>query len=128
MPYHAIVKGVSPREIIAQVEADAADKAFDALRGMRDAAAIGLVAAERRIPGDLDRILASHALLHAAEGDLYEQAIMGAAARAGLPVHVVDPKTTIRPELDDLRRVIGPPWQKDHKLAATAAFLALDAL
>ena len=84
--------------------------------------------AVRSIPGDLDRVLGSHALLHAAEGALYEQAVLGAAAAAGRVAWLVD-RRTLRPtdEVEALRGRIGPPWQKDHKLAAMAALIALEA-
>jgi hypothetical protein len=88
--------------------------------------AVGIVGGGRIIPDALERILRSHALLHAAEGDLYEQAIVEGAAQAALPVLMVSPKTIeISPALDGAGKSLGPPWQKDHKLAATAALAAL---
>jgi hypothetical protein len=88
--------------------------------------AVAVVAPPRSIPTDIERALASHALLHAAEGGLYEEAIVDAATDAGLPVHTVEPRAiTPRLEIETLGRTLGPPWQKDHKLAATAAFVAL---
>ena len=67
-------------------------------------------------------------MLHAAEGALYELAVLDAAAAAGLPVLVVDPRTLApSDEVEALGRLIGPPWQKDHKLAAMAALVALEA-
>jgi hypothetical protein len=51
--------------------------------------------------------------------------ILEAAARAGLPAVLVEERTIeISAALDQAGKRLGPPWQKDHKLAATAALLA----
>jgi hypothetical protein len=89
---------------------------------------------------DLARILTSHALLHAAERDLYEQAVIEGANRAGLPVTTV-PATgklldhasqvlgvELGPSLAALGKAVGAPWQKNHKEATAAALVALDAV
>ena len=48
-----------------------------------------------------------------------------AAASCGLEALLVPPRTiAIRPEFAVAGKIIGPPWQKDHKLAATVAALA----
>ena len=59
---------------------------------------------------------------------MYERAVIEAANGIGLRVHTVDPKTIGIPSaIDLLGRTVGPPWQKDHKLAAVAALSALTA-
>ena len=101
-------------------------------------AAVGVVGGNRRLPTELPRILASHALLHASERDLYEQAVIEGATRAGLPVTTV-PATgklfdhasgvlgvALEPALAALGKSIGPPWQKDHKEATAAGLVALE--
>jgi hypothetical protein len=103
-------------------------------------AAVGVVGGNRRLPTELSKILAKHALLHAAERDLYEQAIVEGATRAGVPVTTV-PATgalfddasaalgvALEPSLAALGKSVGRPWQKDHKEATAAALLALHAL
>jgi hypothetical protein len=87
----------------------------------------------------LESILASHALAHAAEGRLYQQAILHGAEANGLRTLEV-PKRSIwevaetafgiggaelRRRIDGLRRDVGPPWAEDQKLAAVAAWIAL---
>jgi hypothetical protein len=125
-PYHAVAEHGASRDVIDAVAHAATELAARALESVARADAVGVVASERRIPPSLDQVLASHALLHAAEGHLFERAVIEAAADAGLPVHVVDPKTLAVPAaVDGLRSSIGPPWQKDHKWAATAALTAL---
>jgi hypothetical protein len=62
--------------------------------------------------------------LHAAEGALYEEALVDGAGKAGLPAVLVEERTIrIAPALDTIGKSLGPPWQKDHKLAASAALL-----
>jgi hypothetical protein len=65
-------------------------------------------------------------LLHAAEGALFERALLDAAATLGFDARMSDPKTVVIGDaLDGMRATLGPPWQQDHKLAAAAAFAAL---
>lgn len=128
-PYHAVAEAGARPEVIAEVERAATGVVADLLGSTDGLVGVGLVAADRRVPAELDRILASHALLHAAEGQLYEQAVLEGAAQVGLPVHVVDPKTLAVPEaVERLRQSIGAPWQQDHKWAAVAGLAALAAL
>jgi hypothetical protein len=87
----------------------------------------------------LESILASHALAHAAEGRLYQGALLQSAEAHGLDTLAV-PKRSIwehgesalgvaedelRLWIDQLRREVGPPWAQDQKLAALAAWIAL---
>jgi hypothetical protein len=87
----------------------------------------------------LESILASHALAHAAEGRLYQEALLDGAAALGLSAVAVPkrsiweegesalavPADELRKRIDELRREIGPPWAEDQKLAALAAWIAL---
>jgi hypothetical protein len=87
----------------------------------------------------LESILASHALAHAAEGRLYQHALLRGAELRGLETITV-PKRSIweqgeavlgvdrnelRQWIHELRREVGPPWAQDQKLAALAAWIAL---
>ena len=127
-PYHAIATLGAPAGVVDEVASAASTAAAAILRSFSRVDALGIVAAQRRIPSSLDRILASHALLHAAEGDLYERAVIEAGNDAGLRVHVVDPRSiTVPAAVDALRKSVGPPWQQDHKWATTAALAALAA-
>jgi hypothetical protein len=98
-----------------------------------------VAAAPRRLPSDLSEILASHPLVHAAEGRLFREAIAGAAELRGLPVtrfvqqdlyeqaatKIGTSDESLRAQLTGLGRALGPPWQQDQKEAAAAAWLAL---
>jgi len=136
-PYHeAAEAGMSTREarsLIRKVEVFAAKRASASLSALladmeqdsHQVAGIAVVATDRAIPDELERVLRSHQLLHAAEGDLFEEALVEGASSLGRPVARVVPPTSIPPDVDALRGTIGSPWQKDHKLAAAAAFTLL---
>jgi hypothetical protein len=92
-----------------------------------DLETVAVVGKVRNVPDDLRRILAAHALLHAAEGALYEEVLLDAAARADLPAVLVEERAIeISAALDAAGKKLGPPWQKDHKLAASAALIAVN--
>jgi len=88
---------------------------------------------------ELSRILASHALIHAAEGEFFRQAITEVSRERGLPVRAVKERELLdicaaelklspdklQKRLADWGRALGPPWRKDEKYAALAAWLAL---
>jgi hypothetical protein len=92
-----------------------------------------------RIPRNLARVLASHALLHAAEGELFRQALLAAADQHDLDVHVLPARdlvpvaervlardeATLREILATLGGALGPPWRKDEKDATLAGWVAL---
>jgi len=127
-PYHAIAEEGAPRSIIGKVEAAARAAVVTALQSFEKPDVVAVIAAPRQIPDELDRILASHMLLHSAEGDLYEQAVIDAMTSLGLATEAIPPQSIqISDAVDRLGRDVGPPWQKDHKLATAAALAALGA-
>jgi hypothetical protein len=97
------------------------------------------VAAPRQVPDDLSEILGSHPLVHTAEGQLFRDALADATEQLGLPltrfvqqelyeeaaVQVGTTDASLQAQLTGLGRALGPPWQKDQKEAAAAAWLAL---
>lgn len=107
-------------------------------RGHEVAGCALLTGSGRTLPALAD-ILASHALIHAAEGELFREAIRWTASRTGLAVFEVKEKEIftrgfeelgleeeeIRSRAAELGRAVGPPWTADQKLATTAAWLAL---
>ncbi|MDQ6613690.1 MAG: hypothetical protein M3083_02745 [Actinomycetota bacterium] len=150
-PYHAAVddrlSADEAAELVSRVEraaGAAATTALDAVAAKlsqsgRRVVAVGVAAGGRRIPSELSMILASHPLLHAAEGDLYEQALIEASANAGLAVTTLAPKTIFLDAACELSLTVadlgaaltatgkraGPPWQKDHREATAVALVAL---
>ena len=143
-------RGLQPAaaaELVQAAERIAAEQAAAALdRTVRDAAEEGAVVRSCAVVvgmfpagARLESILASHALAHAAEGRLYQGALLQGAESRGLATLAI-PKRSIweqgeaalgvaqdelRHWIDQLRREVGPPWAQDQKLAALAAWIAL---
>ncbi len=106
--------------------------------GHRVVAGVVLMAANRPLP-PLRAILASHALIHTADGEHFRAALRAAAARGGLAVSGVAERDVYENAAKALgleedvliqrvaafRKAVGPPWTQDEKLAAAAAWLAL---
>jgi len=88
-----------------------------------------LLGSGRELP-ELQKILASHALIHTAEGEMFRDAVAWAARACGLPLTTVREKELtaefLRP-VASLGKQIGPPWTQDQKFATAAAMLALHA-
>ncbi len=112
-------------------------KELDA-RGCRIAGAAVLLASGRPLP-PLAKILASHPLIHTAEGEFFRNAVSKACERLKIPVTAIrereveqQAKTTfgktasgIQRRISTLGASLGPPWTKDHKTAALAAAMIL---
>lgn len=152
-PYHEAA-GLDPGEAAALVEQatttayEAAGTELPALvdrlsAAGHDVVGAGVAAGPGSVREDLPlaRILAAHGMLHAAEGELYRDVLVDAAAGLGLPVTLLPPKEVpglarqvlgvddagARVVLTELGRPHGPPWTRDHKDATVAALLALEA-
>jgi len=151
-PYHAAEgrKLAIAEKIVARCAADSRRLARQAVRGAireleaQDHRVVGcglLLASGRPLP-ELESILASHALIHAADGELFRDALAHAVERSGLPVTRVREKEvfergarefhaaaeTLRRRVNEIGRPIGPPWTQDQKLACLAGWLALAAI
>ena len=99
----------------------------------------GLLLATRRPPSDLGQILASHALIHAADGELFRDALTHASESHGLKVFTAkenglldtavevlhQPQQELARRLTSLGSSLGPPWSQDEKLSALVAWLSL---
>jgi hypothetical protein len=149
MAYHAALEldVDAGAQLIAQVERSAeacAERALSHLAGrLRDSgydvAGVGIAIGTSPPPDDLAKILGSHTLLHAAEGELYRDALVAGAESADLPVTryankraISELAATLQVDTDalaerlaGLRRTLGAPWQKDHREATAAALLVL---
>lgn len=150
-PYHSAEKMLlgQARDFIERVRSEARQLAHRAIHRLQsdlqksDIALKScglLLASGKPLPG-LEKILASHALIHTADGELFREALLHASARCGLPVLSVKERElldragqTLRLKPADLtRRVtelgrpLGPPWSQDEKFASLAAWLALAA-
>lgn len=132
--YHAamdIELAAAARQIAAAAK-EAERSAFQAIDLVRAEHAVGrcaIVASPSSPPDELAAIVRAHPLIHTAEGALYRDAILAAASRHRLQVELFPPKTLSADaaELAEAGRGIGPPWGKDQKLAALAAWRMLRA-
>ncbi len=98
-----------------------------------------LLTASGHVLPDLRSVLASHALIHAAEGDHFRDALADAAsarrlaivrisrkelpARASEAIGISTKEAAAR--VAGFGKTIGPPWAADQKLAALAGWVAL---
>ena len=100
-----------------------------------------LLASGRPLP-ELSKILASHSIIHTADGEFFREALLHACAQAHLAVATIKDRelqataaTTLRRKppaltrfVNDLGKPLGSPWTQDEKFATLAAWLALAAI
>jgi hypothetical protein len=148
-PYHTAQKMAlgEAREFVKRVQNEARSLAYRAIRGLQSDSqeqgiqltSAGLLFASGRLLPTLEKILASHALIHTADGELFREAILHACARCGLrtagikekellehakSVLRLKPAALVR-RVSELGKPFGSPWSQDEKFAALAAWLAL---
>ena len=148
-PYHTAEKMPidKARSFLAGVESAARRLAAEAIRSAQGAldnqgfalrASALLLASGKPLP-DLQRILASHALIHTADGELFRFALLDAAERVGVAALAIRERqllaaastrlqlaaSGLAKKLTALGKPVGAPWSKDEKFAALAAWLSL---
>jgi hypothetical protein len=111
----------------------------DRLRGeYRMMGAAVLLASGRTLP-PLAKILASHSLIHTAEGEFYRDVFKKACEKLEIPVTGFRERTLdedfqarfgdaargVSQQIADAGRALGPPWTQDQKMATIAALLVL---
>ncbi len=148
-PYHAAEELPLPKaaalleRLSRQAQARAAAGLGAALQDLRaegyDVVRMVILAAAGRPLPPLESVLASHALIHTADGEHFRDAL--AAASEGLRLRVTRirekellarAEAALRRPAKDLQAVVtawgkalGPPWTQDQKLSALAAWTAL---
>jgi hypothetical protein len=148
-PYHSAEKIslAEGRSFISFVRGEARSLAREAIRsaqislrqeGYELTRCALLLASGRPLPA-LPQILASHALIHTADGELFREASLHASKRCGVEAFTtkeavlletasqalnLQPKELPR-RLTDLGGELGPPWTQDEKYAALVAWLSL---
>ena len=101
-------------------------------RGYKVAGCALLLASGRKLPS-LPDILASHALIHTAEGEFFRKVVREAFEELHVPVTGARERdieeqaqaTPMMERLSMLGRSIGPPWTKDEKTATLAGLMLL---
>ena len=115
------------RDLQAQLE----ERGYQLTRGAL------LLASGRPLP-ELEKILASHALIHTADGELFRECLLHASERCGLAVVSIRerelleqaakafraPRPSLLRRVTELGRPFGAPWTQDEKFATLAAWLA----
>ncbi len=148
-PYHTAEKMLlgQAREFIARMQAEARRLAYRAVRELASRAQeqgakltrCGLLLASGRALPTLEKILAFHALIHTADGELFREALLHASARFGLRDFTIKEKELLdraaqvfhaKPNelmrrVTELGRAFGAPWSQDEKFAMLAGWLAL---
>jgi hypothetical protein len=148
-PYHTAEKMLlgQAHEFIARMQAEARRLAYLAVRELEVRAQeqgvkltrCGLLLASGRPLPELEKILASHALIHTADGELFREALLHASKRFGLKEFTIKEKELLdragqvlraKPNelmrrVTELGREFGSPWSQDEKFATIGAWLAL---
>jgi len=144
-PYHTAEKMLAGqgREFIQRIRDEATRLAYRAIRELESKTQeqgvkltrCGLLLASGRPLPALEKILASHALIHTADGELFREALLHASNRCGLRDFRIKEKgqvlrlkgNALMRRVTELGRPLGSPWSQDEKFATIAAWLALAA-
>jgi hypothetical protein len=150
-PYHTAEKMPQgqAREFISRMRTESRRLAYRAVQELESRTQeqgvkltrCGLLLASGRPLPALEKILASHALIHTADGELFREALLRASARCGLRDFTIKEKELLdragqvfraKPNelmrrVTELGRPFGAPWSQDEKFATLAAWLALAA-
>ena len=148
-PYHTAEKRPPPeaRGFISQVRAEARRLSYRVIHSVQtnlhkqgyELKCCGLLLTSGKpLPG-LAQILASHALIHAADGELFREALLHASKRCGVESFTAKESELLeravnalhlqpgdlRRHLTNLGNPLGPPWSQDEKFSALVAWLSL---
>jgi len=138
MLYHAAEPMTFARaeKFIADCRRASAKLADKALKEIGVVSSCCILTASGRTLPDLKSILASHALIHAAEGEFYRDALAEGCARAGIALTRIRERD-VEQEAEHLKgwreklaafgKQMGAPWTQDEKLSALGAWLVLAA-
>jgi hypothetical protein len=148
-PYHTAEKMdlSEARVFLDQQRSEAHKLALEALRaaqtevtqqGYELTRAALLLASGRPLP-ELPKILASHSIIHSADGEFFREALLNACARTNLAITKIKDRelladasstlcrnpATLTRFVNDLGKPLGSPWTQDEKFATLAAWLSL---
>ena len=150
-PYHAAQRLdlKQARELVRRCTVEARRLARRALRAVlndlrekgHDVVGCGILLGSGRSATTLAATLASHALIHTAEGELFRDVLIRASEHHGLRVTGVRERELyaraaaelgatadeLRHRATEMGRPVGSPWRQDQKHAALVAWLALAA-
>jgi hypothetical protein len=148
-PYHTAerLSLIDAKELIGKAQTTAKAMAHRSIRKLQkqlkridyDLTCTALLLASGKTLPELERILASHALIHTADGELFREAVTRASVRCGLQVVSMKEREVaaeagqvlglrepaVSKRVAEMGKELGAPWTQDEKLAALAAWLAL---
>ena len=148
-PYHTAEKMPldEAREFVAGVKKESQKLAYRAIHDLQaelqkqdiELARCALLMASGRALPSFENILASHALIHTADGELFREALSCGANQCGLEMVGIKEKElldcarqTLRVQpaallrrVTELGKPFGAPWSQDEKFATLVAWLAL---
>ncbi len=148
-PYHTAEKMPlnEAAEFVRGVENESRELAFAGIRAVQNElqkldykiSGCSLLLASGRTLPEFEKILASHALIHTADGELFRDSIRHSCNRTKLPLAAIKERDLLataskslnkKPQFLNrhvaaLGKSVGPPWTQDEKLATLAAWLAL---
>jgi len=141
LPHHSEGQGLPLDEavdLVERVRASAEKHAVLALDAVTTAVPCILGVALRKcqqLPPTIAERIQDYRAQNVADWVMYRKVLASAAEARGWPVHWYDTKTVLAgahralrvEDLDahflKLRRIVGPPWNQDHKMAMAAAIL-----
>ena len=148
-PYHTAEKMTldEARTFLEQQRLEVRRLAVEAIRGAQTEVAqqgfkltrAALLLASGRLLPELSKILASHSMIHAADGEFFRQALLHGCARSKLTITTIKERELLNRAsaalrrrsavltkfVADLGKPLGSPWTQDEKFAMLAAWLAL---
>jgi len=148
-PYHTAKKRLpaEARSFISLMRAEARQLAYRVIHSVQmdlqkqgyELKCCGLLLASGRPLPALPEILASHALIHTADGELFREALLHANKRCGVETFTTKESELLERAVEalhlqpnelgrrlvDLGHPLGSPWSQDEKFAALAAWLSL---
>jgi hypothetical protein len=148
-PYHTAQKGspAEARDVVERARIEARSLAWQTISSAQssfqrqgyEVKRCGLLLSSGKPLPELSRILASHALIHTADGELFREALLHASVRCGIDSFTAlesglfeRASQTLRLKDDELARClihvgaeVGSPWTQDEKLASLVAWLSL---
>lgn len=148
-PYHTAERMplADAVEFIKSSRKEASGLALSAIRSLQKdlqelgwkLSACGLLLASGRPLPPLEKILASHAIIHTADGELFREALRHACAKCDLPLIALKERellekasgtlhlkpNALQQRITTMGKSLGPPWSQDEKLSALVAWLSL---
>ena len=117
---------------ILELQKELAERGYQLTRGAL------LLASGKPLP-ELEKILASHALIHTADGEFFRECLKHASERCGIGVvsirerELLDrgakilrvPQPRLLRRVTEMGRPLGAPWTRDEKFATLAAWAVL---